>query len=92
MIVKSGEETQITIPSNSQKTGPGYVDVQIRYQDFFAMPQALDDAHIPKNIDIVLTINNYKYGRKDAIPITICNISTCIVIISPQKVCANYKQ
>lgn len=85
-IVKSAEEAKITIPPNSQKTVMGYVDKQMRYQESCAMLQASDESRIPKDLDIVPTIINYKYGRKDAVPVHICNITTSTVTISPREI------
>lgn len=85
-IVKSAEEAKITIPPNSQKTVMGYVDKQMRYQESCAMLQASDESRIPKDLDKVPTIINYKYGRKDAVPVHICNITTSTVTISPREI------
>lgn len=85
-LVKSAETDRVIIPPNSHVTILGYLDKKIPYHQVTVMMQQSEKSCIPSDVDIEATLHQYVYEECQTMPVTINNITTRTISISPKGV------
>jgi hypothetical protein len=87
-ILKSAKRYPIIIPPNGEVTIEGYADKTLPYHQTVALIQAAEKSVIPKDLDIIPNLVDYNYNVTGPVPVTISNITTRTVKVSPRSIIA----
>ena len=85
-LVKCAETTRVVIPPNSNITINGFVDKKIPYHKVTVMMHQSSKSCIPDDVDIEATLHPYLYEEYQILPVTINNVTTRTISISPKAV------
>lgn len=85
-IIRSAEPGKIIIGPNETKTIKGRTDRELGFHKTCALIHESPDSSLPNFIDITPAIIDYEFGRTKAVDITVSNITTNSVVISPKEV------
>jgi hypothetical protein len=78
----------VIIPSNSEVTINGYTDKTFPCIKTIALIQGTKKSVIPKDLDVISKLIDYKYESREPLMVAISNVTTRTVKISPKAVIA----
>ena len=85
-IIRSAEPQKIIIGPNETQTIKGLTDKETGHPKTTALLHESLDSSLPNNIDITPEVINYEHGKNKVVNVTISNVTTNSVVISPKTI------
>ena len=90
-IIRSAELQKIIIGPNETQTIKGLTDKEIGHPRTTALLHESLDSSLPDYIDITPEVINYEHGKNKVVNVTISNVTTNSVVISPKTILCELK-
>ena len=85
-IIRSAELSRIILGPNETKTIKGRTDKELGFQTTTAMVHETSDSSLPDFVEITPEIINYRHGTTKEVNITLSNLTSNSVVISPRAI------
>ena len=85
-LIRSAEPQRIILGPNETRTIKGITDKEIGHPKTTALLHESSDSSLPDYVDISPEIINYEHGKTKAVNVTISNVTTNSVVISPKSI------
>jgi hypothetical protein len=82
-VIKSAEQSRITIMPNTEVVIQGYTDHEVPYQPVCALIHPTENSSLSDDLDVTPTIIPYQYQRNGVIQVHVTNVSSRIVTVQP---------
>ena len=91
-LIRSAENSRITIPPNTNVTINGYLCNAIHYHPVSGMLAATGKSQLPSDLDIEPSLITYNINSKETVPVHISNITTNTVTVNPHSLLCEVQQ